>query len=73
MEEIKDNIAHLSLNMYGCGVMQQLVRVIEEKYLPQISKELEVKIEKCIEYQNVNHEIQKLIERSNKGENSKIF
>ena len=59
MTAIKGNIAELSLNMYGCRVMQQLITVIDEKYLPQIAKELEGKFEKCIEDQNGNQKFLK--------------
>ena len=79
-EEIRNKIFEkfkpeneLSLHMYGCRVMQQLISVIDEKYLPQITLELKDHFEKCIEDQNGNHVIQKLIERLKPGENKGIY
>ena len=68
MEALKGKYYELSLHMYGCRVMQQLINVIDEKYLPQIIIELKDNFEKFIEDQNGNHVIQKLIERSKIGE-----
>ena len=73
MEELKGKIYELSLHMYGCRVMQQLISVIDEKYLSQITLELKDHFEKCIEDQNGNHVIQKLIERLKPGENNGIY
>ena len=53
--------------------MQQLISVIDEKYLPQITLELKDHFKKCIEDQNGNHVIQKLIERLKPGENNGIY
>ena len=53
MEAIKGRIGELSLNMYGCRVMQQLITVIDKKYLPQITEELEGIFEKCIDRKSV--------------------
>ena len=73
MEQLKGKIYELSLHMYGCRVMQQLISVIDEKYLSQITLELKDHFEKCIEDQNGNHVIQKLIERLKPGENNGIY
>ena len=74
MESLKGKIYELSLHMYGCRVMQQLISVIDENYLIDITKELEGHYPKCIEDQNGNHVIQKLIERLKPGkENNGIY
>ena len=74
MESLKGKIYELSLHMYGCRVMQQLISVIDENYLTDITKELEGHYPKCIEDQNGNHVIQKLIERLKPGkENNGIY
>ena len=74
MEALKGKIYELSLHMYGCRVMQQLITVIDENYLVDITKELEGHYAKCIEDQNGNHVIQKLIERLKPGkENNGIY
>jgi hypothetical protein len=73
MEALKGKIYELSLHMYGCRVMQQLIAVIDEKYLEQITLELKDHFTKCIEDQNGNHVIQKLIERLKPGENNGIY
>ena len=73
MESITGKIYELSLHMYGCRVMQQLITVIDESYLPKITFELKDHFEKCIEDQNGNHVIQKLIDRLKPGENNGIY
>jgi pumilio RNA-binding family len=59
--------------MYGCRVIQQLLNVIDERYIPEITEELEPHFAKCIEDQNGNHVIQKIIERLQPGEENGIF
>ena len=47
--------------------------LIDEEYLPQITLELKDKIDQCIENQNGNHVIQKLIDRIDIKENDEIY
>ena len=70
MESLKGKIYDLSLHMYGCRVIQQLISVIDEKYLSDIILELKDHFAKLIEDQNGNHVIQKLIGRLKPGENN---
>ena len=73
LDALKTKIYDLSLHMYGCRVIQQLLNVIDEKYVPEITEELAPYFEKCIEDQNGNHVIQKIIERLHPGENNGIY
>jgi len=73
MESLKGKIYDLSIHMYGCRVIQQLICVIDEKYLSQITLELKDHFAKLIEDQNGNHVIQKLIERLKPGVNNGIY
>ena len=73
LDALKTKIYDLSLHMYGCRVIQQLLNVIDDQYIPQITEELSPYFEKCIEDQNGNHVIQKIIERLQPGENNGIF
>ena len=73
MESLKGKIYELSLYIYGCRVMQQLINFIVEKYISEITLELKVHFFKYIEDQNGNHVIQKLIERLKPGENKDIY
>jgi methionine salvage enolase-phosphatase E1 len=73
MGSLKGKIYDLSIHMYGCRVIQQLICVIDEKYLSLITLELKDHFAKLIEDQNGNHVIQKLIERLKIGENNGIY
>ena len=73
MESLKGKIYDLSIHMYGCRVIQQLICVIDDKYLSQITLELKDHFAKLIEDQNGNHVIQKLIERLKPGVNNGIY
>lgn len=73
LDALKTKIYDLSLHMYGCRVIQQLITVIDDEYIPQITSELSNYFAKCIEDQNGNHVIQKLIERLHPGEKSGIY
>ena len=73
MESLKGKIYDLSIHMYGCRVIQQLICAINEKYLSQITLELKDHFAKLIEDQNGNHVIQKLIERLKPGVNNGIY
>ena len=73
LDALKTKIYDLSLHMYGCRVIQQLLNVIDDKYVPEITEELAPYFEKCIEDQNGNHVIQKIIERLQPGEDNGIY
>jgi len=53
----------LSLQMYGCRVVQKALEVISPEQQAQLVKELEGHVMKCIKDQNGNHVIQKVIEQ----------
>ena len=40
LDALKTKIYDLSLHMYGCRVIQQLITVIDDEYIPQITSEL---------------------------------
>ena len=73
LNALKTKIYDLSLHMYGCRVIQQLLTVIDDQYVPDITEELAPYFAKCIEDQNGNHVIQKIIERLHPGEDNGIF
>ena len=73
LDALKTKIYDLSLHMYGCRVIQQLLTVIDDQYVPDITEELAPYFAKCIEDQNGNHVIQKIIERLHPGEDNGIF
>jgi len=53
----------LSLQMYGCRVVQKALEVISPEQQSHLVKELEGHVMKCIKDQNGNHVIQKVIEQ----------
>ncbi|CAF0762499.1 unnamed protein product, partial [Didymodactylos carnosus] len=61
-QRIRGNVLTLSLQMYGCRVIQKAVESLSQEYQTDIAHELEGNIIKCIEDQNGNHVIQKCIE-----------
>lgn len=73
LEALQNNIYDLSLHMYGCRVIQKLIDIIDESFIPAISLELSPYFKKCVEDQNGNHVLQKLIERLKPGQENDIF
>ena len=59
--------------MYGCRVIQKAIEVIEVDEIRAVLKEIKKDIRKCIEDQNGNHVVQKLIEKLPKGEHNEIL
>jgi pumilio RNA-binding family len=58
--------------MYGCRVIQILIDVVPNEFISQIVVELNNFYRKCIEDQNGNHVIQKLIEKLTPNELSDL-
>ncbi|PQE16125.1 pumilio domain-containing protein [Rutstroemia sp. NJR-2017a BBW] len=53
----------LSMQMYGCRVVQKALEHVLDDQQVELIKELEVDVLKCVEDQNGNHVVQKAIER----------
>jgi hypothetical protein len=62
-EHLLGNILDLSLQMYGCRVVQKALEHTSLECQLQIISELEGNILRCVKDQNGNHVIQKAIER----------
>ena len=63
----------LTLDTYGCRVVQKAIDVLGIDDIKKILKEIKKDIKKCIEDQNGNHAIQKLVEKLPKGEHVDIL
>ena len=63
IESLKDRIYELTLNLYGCRVVQELIYILDNDNISIITSELKPFYMKCIEDKNGNHVIQKLIEK----------
>ena len=63
IESLKNKIYELTLNLYGCRVVQELIAILDNQNISIITSELKPFYEKCIEDKNGNHVIQKLIEK----------
>ncbi|GER48954.1 pumilio domain-containing protein [Striga asiatica] len=57
------HVLPLTLQMYGCRVIQKALEVVDTELQTKIVKELDGFIIKCVHDQNGNHVIQKCIER----------
>lgn len=74
--EIRDTLEgemlSLSLQMYGCRVVQKAIETVDEEDLPRLLREFHNDVLGCIHDQNGNHVIQKCIEvlnsRANKAD-----
>jgi len=62
-EALVGHVLQLSLQMYGCRVVQKALEVISPEQQALLVKELEGHVMKCIKDQNGNHVIQKVIEQ----------
>merc|ERR1712137_1116088 len=63
---LEGNVLALSLQMYGCRVIQKLLQALDVLEYNQIEKlvhEIEGNVLKCVKDQNGNHVIQKCIEK----------
>ena len=63
----------LSIDMYGCRVLQKLIELINESIVKTLLNEIENDIKYCILNKNGNHVIQKFIQRLPKGEFKQII
>ncbi|CAN1257430.1 Pumilio homolog 1 [Linum perenne] len=61
-EQLTGHVLTLSLQMYGCRVIQKAIEVVKLDQQTQMVKELEGHIMRCVRDQNGNHVIQKCIE-----------
>ena len=73
LQELKGKFLDLTLHMYGCRVVQKLISIIPNEEISVIADELSQNYSKCIEDQNGNHVIQKLIEKLNEEERQKLI
>ena len=60
---IKGHVLSLSLQMYGCRVIQKALEVLQLEQQRVIVRELQGQVMRCVRDQNGNHVIQKSIER----------
>mmetsp|Transcript_19620 Transcript_19620/g.24787 ORF Transcript_19620/g.24787 Transcript_19620/m.24787 type:complete len:779 (-) Transcript_19620:83-2419(-) len=63
---LEGHVLALSLQMYGCRVIQKLLQaldVLEYEQIEQLVHEIEGNVLKCVKDQNGNHVIQKCIEK----------
>ena len=60
---IKGHVLALSLQMYGCRVIQKALEVLQIEQQRVIVRELQGQVMRCVRDQNGNHVIQKSIER----------
>ena len=66
-------IYELTLHLYGCRVVQELITSLDKNNLNIITNELKPYYRKCIEDKNGNHVIQKLIENLNVEQLNEVF
>lgn len=70
-DSLKGEMLHLSLQMYGCRVVQKALEALGEEDLPRLLMEFHHNVISCIHDQNGNHVIQKCIEvMSTKAKNA---
>lgn len=62
----------LTLHMYGCRVIQKFIEVSEYEDVQLAMRELQNYFSTCIEDQNGNHVMQKLIEKLKQGDHDEI-
>ncbi|CAA7041729.1 unnamed protein product [Microthlaspi erraticum] len=61
-EKLFDNVLPLSLQMYGCRVIQKAIEVVDLDQKFKMVKELDGHVMRCVRDQNGNHVVQKCIE-----------
>jgi pumilio RNA-binding family len=61
-ETLEGEMLNLSLQMYGCRVVQKALETLDEDHLPKLLTEFHHNVLSCIHDQNGNHVIQKCIE-----------
>jgi len=62
-QELVGNVLPLTLQMYGCRVIQKALEVVERDQQAAICGELHNQVLACVKDQNGNHVIQKCIEK----------
>lgn len=62
-DQLVGHVLTLSVQMYGCRVIQKALEVVEVDQQAKLVKELEGNVMKCVRDQNGNHVIQKCIEK----------
>ena len=62
-EVVQGHVLALSLQMYGCRVIQKSLEVLALEQQRMIVRELQGQVMRCVRDQNGNHVIQKSIER----------
>ncbi len=62
MHKILGQVINLSLQMYGCRVIQKAIESVGIDMQINIVKELDGSVLKCVKDQNGNHVVQKCIE-----------
>ena len=60
---VKGHVLALSLQMYGCRVIQKALEMLQLEQQRVIVRELQGQVMRCVRDQNGNHVIQKSIER----------
>jgi hypothetical protein len=73
IESLKNNIYELTLNLYGCRCVQELISVLNIQNMDIITSELKPYYDRCIEDKNGNHVIQKLIEKVSQKDLNDIY
>ena len=61
-DTLQGEMLQLSLQMYGCRVVQKALETLDEDDLPRLLREFHQNVLSCIHDQNGNHVIQKCIE-----------
>ena len=73
IESLKNNIYKLTLNLYGCRCVQELISILSVENMSIITNELKPFYDNCIQDKNGNHVIQKLIEKVDKNDLNDIY
>ena len=73
LESLNNKMYELTINLYGCRVVQELVSILDNENMLIITSELKPFYKKCIEDKNGNHVIQKLIEKLSGKELNEIY
>ena len=73
IESLKNNIYKLTLNLYGCRCVQELISILNVENMHIITNELKPFYDNCIQDKNGNHVIQKLIEKVDSKDLNDIY
>jgi pumilio RNA-binding family len=72
-DTLEGEMLPLSLQMYGCRVVQKALEALDEDDLPRLLREFHHNVLSCIHDQNGNHVIQKCIEVMNSRANKAAY